>query len=51
MEGIDFKGYLRERAALKAREYNLAYPGIEAKRQKVLSETVKTGYRKYKDGE
>ncbi|MEX2492304.1 MAG: hypothetical protein WD425_11135 [Nitrospirales bacterium] len=49
--GTDFSGYLQEKAALKARAYNLPYPGIEEKRDKLLTEAISKAYRKAKDGE
>jgi len=49
--GIDFKGYVREKAALKARDYNLTYPDIQEARDEHLTEAMAKAYRKAKDGE
>lgn len=49
--GQGYDGYMSEKAALKARSYNLNYPGIDEKRDKELREAYAKEYRKLKDGE
>ena len=49
--GIDFEDYLREKAALKSKAFNIDYPGIAEKRQQKLKETYAKAYRKAKDGD
>ncbi len=49
--GQGYDGYLSEKAALKARAYNLSYPGIDEKRDTHLRQAYAKEYRKLKDGE
>ena len=49
--GHDFEGYLRHKAALKARRYNVSYPGIEERTHKRLINASANAYRRLKDGE
>lgn len=49
--GADLEGYLKEKAALKAREYNRRFPGIEERTGKITSDAYAREYRKRKDGE
>lgn len=49
--GQDFEGYVQEKAALKARQYNLKYPFVDEKRNKELTHASADAYRKIKDGE
>jgi len=49
--GIDFVGYLREKAALKARGYNKTYPGVDERQAELLRKAAADAYRKAKDGE
>jgi len=48
---IDFEGYLFEKAALKARKFNLPYPDIDERREKAIRPAYAAAYRKAKDGE
>jgi len=48
---VDFDDYLKEKAALKARRFNLPYPGVKEKRDEKLADAYAREYRKRKDGE
>jgi len=49
--GQGYEGYLSEKASLKARAYNLSYPGVDEKRDAQLRQAYAKEYRKRKDGE
>lgn len=49
--GQDYEGAMQEKAANKARQYHLPYPGIDEKRDQKLSYAYAEEYRKRKDGE
>ena len=49
--GTDFPGYLQDKAALKAKYYNLTYPEVDERRDEKIRDAYAREYRKLKDGE